>query len=57
MERVQTTIRLPGELMAKLQREAVRRGISVNDEITRRIRWSFESESAHAPLRIEKHIG
>lgn len=30
MDRVQTTIRLPEELMKRLQREAERMGISVN---------------------------
>lgn len=47
MDREQTTIRLPGELKAKLQREADSRGDSFNETVIRFLRQGLLQQSDH----------
>lgn len=46
--REQTTIRLPGELMQRIRREADKRGDSFNETIVRLIRLGFQAESSQS---------
>ena len=51
MERTQTTLRLPEELMEQLRAEAEKRGSSVNETIIRLIRKGLQGESDRAGAR------
>ena len=49
MQREQTTIRLPPEMLERLRREAAERGCSFNGYIYTLILKGLEVELAHAP--------
>jgi predicted HicB family RNase H-like nuclease len=54
LEREQTTIRLPAELLEALRREANERGYSLNGYIIRLIELGRKSESSRLSPRIQK---
>lgn len=51
MEREQTTLRLPAELLDELRRQAQERGDSLNEMIIRLIRLGLEVESSRERIR------
>lgn len=56
MNREQTTLRLPAELLEQIRRQAQERGDSVNETIIRYIRLGMQAESHHSEARIcERH--
>ena len=46
MERTQTTLRLPMELYEKLQQEAAKQNVSLNQLVVQILRWKLESHRA-----------